>query len=198
MHSSRVPSSSQTLLTSLSVSLSFKCKLLPANDLLTKFETDWLSTSSGSRHSLVSCVSSLRQIVIVYRTDDEGQAYRLFSECLFSSDSTNSNPESSSLLSPFPSVVSQASLALSPSRRHALITSFPLLVALASYGEVAFDMGGFLCQALGILFEAARLVSIQKLLTGLKMGPLVSLYYVRLHSLSSVESPTDSRLETVN
>jgi len=55
-----------------------------------------------------------------------------------------------------------------------------LTVALASYGEVAFDMGGFLCQALGILFEAARLVSIQKLLTGLKMGPLVSLYYVRL------------------
>jgi len=46
-------------------------------------------------------------------------------------------------------------------------------------------MGGFLCQALGIAFEAARLVSIQKLLTGLKMGPLVSLYYVRLPSIES-------------
>lgn len=36
---------------------------------------------------------------------------------------------------------------------------------------------GFVCQALGILFEAARLVSIQKLLHGIKMDPLVSLYY---------------------
>lgn len=50
-------------------------------------------------------------------------------------------------------------------------------VALASYGEVNFVMSGFLCQTLGIAFEAARLVSIQKLLTGLKMSPLVSLYY---------------------
>lgn len=39
-------------------------------------------------------------------------------------------------------------------------------------------MGGFICQALGIAFESARLVSIQLLMSGLKMGPLVSLYYV--------------------
>lgn len=45
-------------------------------------------------------------------------------------------------------------------------------VALASYGEIAFDWQGFICQALGIAFEAARLVCIQKLLTGLKMGPV--------------------------
>lgn len=45
-------------------------------------------------------------------------------------------------------------------------------VALASYGEIAFDWQGFVCQALGIAFEAARLVCIQKLLTGLKMGPV--------------------------
>ena len=38
-------------------------------------------------------------------------------------------------------------------------------------------MSGFICQALGIAFEAARLVAIQKLLHGLKMDPLVSLYY---------------------
>ncbi|GAA5847828.1 hypothetical protein JCM5353_000214 [Sporobolomyces roseus] len=62
-------------------------------------------------------------------------------------------------------------------RKFIIVIAISFGVALASYGEVAFDMGGFLCQALGILFEAARLVSIQKLLTGLKMGPLVSLYY---------------------
>lgn len=50
-------------------------------------------------------------------------------------------------------------------------------VALASYGEIDFVMSGFICQALGILFEAGRLVAIQKLLHGLKMDPLVSLYY---------------------
>ncbi|KAM0793492.1 hypothetical protein ACM66B_000932 [Microbotryomycetes sp. NB124-2] len=50
-------------------------------------------------------------------------------------------------------------------------------VALASYGEINFVLSGFLYQSLGIAFEAARLVSIQKLLTGLKMGPLVALYH---------------------
>lgn len=50
-------------------------------------------------------------------------------------------------------------------------------VALASYGEIDFALSGFICQALGIIFEAARLVAIQKLLHGLKMDPLVSLYY---------------------
>lgn len=50
-------------------------------------------------------------------------------------------------------------------------------VALASYGEIDFALSGFICQALGIAFEAARLVAIQKLLHGLKMDPLVSLYY---------------------
>lgn len=50
-------------------------------------------------------------------------------------------------------------------------------VALASFGEIKFVLSGFICQALGILFEAARLVSIQKLLHGMKMDPLVSLYY---------------------
>ncbi|BGP12641.1 hypothetical protein JCM10213_008779 [Rhodosporidiobolus nylandii] len=62
-------------------------------------------------------------------------------------------------------------------RKFVIVIAISCGVALASYGEIAFDMGGFLCQALGIAFEAARLVSIQKLLTGLKMGPLVSLYY---------------------
>ncbi|GAA5892729.1 hypothetical protein JCM6882_000567 [Rhodosporidiobolus microsporus] len=50
-------------------------------------------------------------------------------------------------------------------------------VALASYGEVNFVFAGFLFQCLGILFEATRLVAIQKLLQGMRMDPLVSLYY---------------------
>lgn len=49
---------------------------------------------------------------------------------------------------------------------------------LISLGLLAYSvLSGFICQALGILFEAARLVSIQKLLHGMKMDPLVSLYY---------------------
>ncbi|GAA6046599.1 hypothetical protein JCM3770_006231 [Rhodotorula araucariae] len=62
-------------------------------------------------------------------------------------------------------------------RKFIIVIAISCGVALASYGEIDFDMGGFLCQATGIAFEACRLVSIQKLLTGLKMGPLVSLYY---------------------
>ena len=31
-------------------------------------------------------------------------------------------------------------------------------VALASFGEVQFALSGFICQAIGIMFEAARLV----------------------------------------
>lgn len=50
----------------------------------------------------------------------------------------------------------------------------PLFVAHVRNHSV---LSGFICQALGILFEAARLVSIQKLLHGMKMDPLVSLYY---------------------
>ncbi|GAA5865524.1 hypothetical protein JCM1840_001429 [Sporobolomyces johnsonii] len=50
-------------------------------------------------------------------------------------------------------------------------------VAIASYGELNFVFGGFVAQCLGILFEATRLVAIQKLLQGLRMDPLTSLYY---------------------
>ncbi|GAA6017019.1 hypothetical protein JCM11491_006131 [Sporobolomyces phaffii] len=50
-------------------------------------------------------------------------------------------------------------------------------VMIASYGEVNFVLGGFLSQCIGIAFEATRLVAIQKLLQGLRMDPLVSLYY---------------------
>jgi len=50
-------------------------------------------------------------------------------------------------------------------------------VALASHGELKFNMVGFLTQAAAVVFEASRLVMIQILLHGLKMDPLVSLHY---------------------
>ena len=69
-------------------------------------------------------------------------------------------------------------------------------VALASRGELRFDVVGFVTQAAAVgvrpsllslslirneltcgQFEAARLVMIQLLLHGLKMDPLVSLHY---------------------
>ncbi|KAG8895812.1 hypothetical protein FRC00_006877 [Tulasnella sp. 408] len=50
-------------------------------------------------------------------------------------------------------------------------------VSLASYGELRFDMFGFIIQALAVCFEASRLVMIQVLLHGMKMDPLVSLHY---------------------
>ncbi|KAH9833268.1 TPT-domain-containing protein [Rhodofomes roseus] len=50
-------------------------------------------------------------------------------------------------------------------------------VALASQGELKFNIVGFLTQAAAVVFEASRLVMIQILLHGLKMDPLVSLHY---------------------
>ncbi|WWD15812.1 hypothetical protein CI109_100236 [Kwoniella shandongensis] len=49
--------------------------------------------------------------------------------------------------------------------------------ALAAYGELHFEMFGFLCQASAVIFESSRLVMIQILLQGLKMDPLCSLHY---------------------
>jgi hypothetical protein len=50
-------------------------------------------------------------------------------------------------------------------------------VAVASSGELKFNLFGFCVQAAAVGFEAARLVMIQILLHGLKMDPLVSLHY---------------------
>lgn len=52
-------------------------------------------------------------------------------------------------------------------------------VGLASFGEINFNLAGFLFQLGGTVFEAMRLVMIQVLLSGdtQKMDPLVSLYY---------------------
>lgn len=52
-------------------------------------------------------------------------------------------------------------------------------VIIASLGEIKFVMIGFLFQCGGIVFEAIRLVMVQRLLSSaeFKMDPLVSLYY---------------------
>lgn len=52
-------------------------------------------------------------------------------------------------------------------------------VVVASLGEIKFNMVGFMYQAGGIVFEAVRLVMVQRLLSSaeFKMDPLVSLYY---------------------
>ncbi|KAI5805225.1 DUF250 domain membrane protein [Geopyxis carbonaria] len=52
-------------------------------------------------------------------------------------------------------------------------------VVLASWGEIAFNLTGFIFQVVGIGFEATRLVMVQRLLSSkeFKMDPLVSLYY---------------------
>lgn len=52
-------------------------------------------------------------------------------------------------------------------------------VMIASFGEIRFVLKGFLYQLGGIVFEALRLVMVQKLLSSaeFKMDPLVSLYY---------------------
>lgn len=52
-------------------------------------------------------------------------------------------------------------------------------VVIASFGEIQFDLLGFIYQLGGVVFEALRLVMVQRLLSSgdFKMDPLVSLYY---------------------
>ncbi|KAJ5279616.1 sugar phosphate/phosphate translocator [Penicillium angulare] len=59
------------------------------------------------------------------------------------------------------------------------VTIIVVGVVIASFGEIQFDMLGFLIQVGGIIFEALRLVMVQRLLSSaeFKMDPLVSLYY---------------------
>lgn len=58
-----------------------------------------------------------------------------------------------------------------------IVSAISFGVSIASYNELNFVLKGFVAQVLGILFESSRLVMIQILLQGLKMDPLVSLYY---------------------
>ncbi|KAK8075672.1 DMT family organic anion transporter [Apiospora hydei] len=52
-------------------------------------------------------------------------------------------------------------------------------VVIASFGEIKFHLLGFIYQIGGIVFEALRLVLVQRLLSSpdFKMDPMVSLYY---------------------
>jgi hypothetical protein len=65
-----------------------------------------------------------------------------------------------------------------PNKKLAIIVfMISIGVALASHGELKFNLIGFLTQFTAVGFEASRLVMIQILLHGLKMDPLVSLHY---------------------
>lgn len=57
-------------------------------------------------------------------------------------------------------------------RKAIVVVAISLGVALASYGELKFVFSGFIFQCLGIVFEATRLVAIQKLLQGMRMDPV--------------------------
>lgn len=64
-------------------------------------------------------------------------------------------------------------------KKLANVSAIVVGVVVASYGEIQFVMTGFLIQLAGIVFEAVRLVMVQRILSApeFKMDPLVSLYY---------------------
>ena len=64
-------------------------------------------------------------------------------------------------------------------RKFFIVSIIVVGVMIASFGEIKFRLIGFLFQLGGVVFEATRLVMVQKLLSSAeyKMDPLVSLYY---------------------
>lgn len=75
-------------------------------------------------------------------------------------------------------LISWASRIQEPNRKlMVIVLMISCGVALASHGELHFNLYGFTVQAAAVAFEASRLVMIQVLLHGLKMDPLVSLHY---------------------
>ena len=56
------------------------------------------------------------------------------------------------------------------SRLIAIVVLISTGCALAAYGEIDFEMFGFMCQCAALGFEASRLVMIQILLHGLKVS----------------------------
>ncbi|CAK1360465.1 putative sugar phosphate/phosphate translocator [Cercospora beticola] len=64
-------------------------------------------------------------------------------------------------------------------KKLANVSAIMVGVVIASYGEIKFVMVGFIIQMAGIIFEAIRLVMVQRILSApeFKMDPLVSLYY---------------------
>ncbi|EMR65815.1 putative duf250 domain membrane protein [Eutypa lata UCREL1] len=59
------------------------------------------------------------------------------------------------------------------------VSAIVIGVAIASFGELKFNLVGFIYQVAGIIAEALRLVMVQRLLSSaeFKMDPLVSVYY---------------------
>lgn len=64
-------------------------------------------------------------------------------------------------------------------KKLANVSAIVVGVVIASFGEIKFVMFGFVIQLAGIVFEAVRLVMVQRILSSpeFKMDPLVSLYY---------------------
>ncbi|KAG0645359.1 putative sugar phosphate phosphate translocator [Hyphodiscus hymeniophilus] len=64
-------------------------------------------------------------------------------------------------------------------KKLANVSAIVVGVVIASFGEINFVLTGFLYQVGGIIFEAVRIVMVERLLSGaeFKMDPLVSLYY---------------------
>jgi len=58
-----------------------------------------------------------------------------------------------------------------------IVVAISVGVALASHGELRFNLIGFITQAAAVACEASRLVMIEILLHGQNMDPLVSLHY---------------------
>ncbi|ORZ30050.1 triose-phosphate transporter family-domain-containing protein, partial [Catenaria anguillulae PL171] len=56
------------------------------------------------------------------------------------------------------------------------ITGVVVGVIIASYGEIQFNLTGFIFQEIGIVFESARLVLMQKLMTE-KLDPMSTMYF---------------------
>ncbi|GME39797.1 hypothetical protein GTA08_BOTSDO03034 [Neofusicoccum parvum] len=78
-------------------------------------------------------------------------------------------------------LVASWALGVSPANLSALgkVSIIVIGVIIASFGEIKLDILGFFIQMAGIVFEAIRLVMVQKLLSSseFQMDPLVSLYY---------------------
>ncbi|KAI6043924.1 hypothetical protein EDC04DRAFT_2890344 [Pisolithus marmoratus] len=81
-------------------------------------------------------------------------------------------------------LISWASRIQEPNRKlMVIVLMISCGVALASHGELHFNLYGFTVQAAAVAFEASRLVMIQVLLHGLKMDPLGLAPFYDLHRI---------------
>ena len=144
-------------------------------------EDDWtgLPASNRAHWSLLQFIAHL------------WQCYVSLLECSLYSDAKGEHfcefPSSLSLLTIFQATTPVAVLFATwglglaqPNMKVFFNVSFIVLgVVIASFGEIKFKLIGFLFQIGGVIFEAIRLVMVQRLLSSaeFKMDPLVSFYY---------------------